>query len=83
MARARLIGLGATAENWFRHMEFELRYHPRSWGDPIRNLRGLQQVQYRGIISPLIAYYSVHERAPIVVLGDVVAKPDHPLAQSL
>jgi hypothetical protein len=81
LARADTIGLRVDVERWLKHLDIELRYHPRTWGDPIRNLRKLQQVQFRGRVAPFFAYYSVHERVPMVILGDVIVDADHPLAR--
>lgn len=82
MARAASLGIRDDVDRWFQHMDVEARYHPRSWGDPIRNFRSLQQVLFRGRIGPLLAYYSVHDRLPMVILIDVAVEPDHPLART-
>ena len=82
LARAGQIGLRAEVDRWFKLMDVELRYHPRTWGDPIRNFAALQQVLFRGWAGPLMAHYTLHDRLPMVVLVDVAVRPDHPLARN-
>jgi len=81
LARATALGIRTDVERLLKHIDVELKYHPRTWGDPIRNLRTLQQVQFRGRLEPLTVYYSVHERVPMVILGDIIVAQDHPLGR--
>src|SRR5205085_11316866 len=48
---------------------------PRKWGDPLRHFPHTQFTMYRGYDKPLIVYYAVHDRIPIVSLLHLNAHP--------
>jgi hypothetical protein len=57
-----------------------LRMRPTSWGDPLFRLRNMNATVYRGVLQPLMALYSVHDRIPIVTLWHMYAVPGHALS---
>jgi hypothetical protein len=57
-----------------------LRMRPTKWGDPLYHLRHLKATAYRGVLQPLVEYYSLHDRIPIVTLWHVRPMVGQPLA---
>ena len=82
LSRAKPLGLFAELEQVLFQVDEHLHQRPREWGDPIRNFPAAQSVQYRGQVDPIIAYYSVHDRLPMVFLNWVTVPKGHPLARS-
>ena len=80
LRRSKTHGLHAEVERLLYRVESELRFRPREWGDPLRNFRDAQTVQFRGKAAYVLAYYSVHERLPLVILTSVSAPQGHPLS---
>lgn len=80
MNRAAAVGSQSEVAVLLRIIDDDLHQRPRVWGDPLRNFRQLQMVQYRGLLHPLLAFYTVHDRLPLVVLSHVKAVKGHPLA---
>jgi hypothetical protein len=80
LTRARTLGMWASVSQQMLWAEEAMRMRPRQWGDPIRNLRALHQVQYRSVMDDLIFYYAVHERLPEVLVNWVTAPNGHPLS---
>lgn len=72
-------GIGPQMEHSIAFIVNRMINDPRRWGDPIRNLRHAQMVEYHGRHNDLLAIYSVHDRVPIVFLFQLVPLPDHPL----
>ena len=52
-----------------RRIVERLEVDPTDWGDPIRTLRGLKMVCYRGYQDGLLAYYAVHAEERVVWVG--------------
>jgi len=66
----RSVVLGVRLEFVQSMLEIEkaLRTIPRTWGDPIANLTGLQMTRYHRLYGNLILHYSVHVEQPVVWL---------------
>jgi hypothetical protein len=81
LTRSPSLGLRAEVDRLLSQIVKQLRQQPRTWGDPLRDFRSLQAVQYRGRVGFLLAYYSVQDRLPWVFLSSVTAPKGHPLAR--
>ena len=80
LTRVRVLGLWASVSQQMLLADDAMRTRPREWGDPIRNLRAIHQVQYRSVMDGLIFYYAVHERLPEVLVNWVTAPNGHRLS---
>jgi hypothetical protein len=81
LARSAALGFRTEVEQLLSRVDEELRFRPRTWGDPIRNHPTVQTVQFRGKAEFLLAYYFVHDRLPWVFLSTVTVPKGHPLSQ--
>jgi len=66
-----------------RTMEERLRADPETWGDPVKEYRGLRLTQYHSYGSLLIVKYAVHIDGTPVFVMDVRLTPGTPLANAL
>lgn len=58
-----------------REMDDELRRDPRGWGDPLRDLRGMNATFFRHYGPVLVATYAVHNVRPVVFVQQVWLTP--------
>ena len=58
-----------------REMRSQLVHHPRSWGDPVRDLRGMDAVFYRHYGPILLVTYAVHNVRPAAFVQGVWLTP--------
>jgi hypothetical protein len=73
------IGQRAELAAAVREMEERLRTDPESWGDPVKDYKGLRLTEYRRYGRMLIVTYAVHiDGSPVFVLN-VLPTPDTPL----
>jgi hypothetical protein len=79
LARARELGVGPQVERAVAEIFLQLRQRPRDWGDPVRDFRNLNFVEYHGRHAKLPCVYSVHVRIPTVVITRLVPQDGHPL----
>ena len=79
LARAATRGIRPEVERSVAFILDHLVMEPRTWGDPVWNLRNAEQVTYHGRHDRLLAVYTVHERVPIVFLWQIVPQEGHPL----
>jgi hypothetical protein len=54
-----------------RKIHERLRHDPLSFGEPLYHLPSLQLVVYKGIVSPLVVDYGVHEEKALVIIRGV------------
>jgi hypothetical protein len=78
LARARTLGIGPQVERSVAEIFLQLRQRPREWGDPVRNFRIANFVEYHGRHNKLLCVYSVHVRIPTVVITRLVPQEGHP-----
>jgi len=76
---ARRVGLGQRLADAIREMRDRLPHDPRSWGDPIRDLRGMNAVLYRHYGPVLTVTYAVHNVRNVVFAHQVWLTPGSPL----
>ena len=62
-----------------REMDDELRRDPRGWGDPVRDLRGMNATFSRHSGRVLVVTYAVHAVRPVVFVQQVWLTPGSPL----
>lgn len=62
-----------------REMDDELRRDPRGWGDPLRDLRGMNATFFRHYGPVLVVTYAVHNVRPVVIVQQVWLTPGSPL----
>ena len=62
-----------------RDMDDELRRDPRGWGDPLRDLRGMNATFFRHYDPVLVVTYAVHNVRPVVFVQQVWLTPGSPL----
>ena len=80
---ATRIGLRDAFEAAVRDMYDRLRADPESWGDPVRDYRGLHLAQYYHYGPLLFVDYAVHiDGTPVFVL-DIEPTPDTPLYRAV
>jgi hypothetical protein len=77
--RAVARGVGPGIQQAVATIFSRLINEPRKWGDPIRNLRNAQQVEYHGRHERFLAVYTVHDRVPIVFVWRLVPQEGNPL----
>jgi hypothetical protein len=67
-------GLRTLLVEVLRQMSENLKHHPREWGDPYRNYRGLDAVAYEKTILParIRVKYAVHNSKPLVWVSALV-----------
>lgn len=69
---------GAFADA-IREMDERLHHEPRNWGDPLRDLRGMNATLYRRYGPVLIVSYAVHTVRNVVFVQQVWLTPGSPL----
>lgn len=79
LARARATGIGPEVERAVAEIFHMLRERPRDWGDPVRNFRHAQFIEYHGRHQKFLCIYSVHVRIPTVVVTHIIPQDGHPL----
>ena len=62
-----------------REMEDRLHTDPRDWGDPVRELRGMDATFFRRVGPVLIVTYAVHNARPVVFVQQVRLTPGSPM----
>ena len=77
--RAAGRGIGPEVQLAVATIFNQLINDPRKWGDPIRNYRHAQLIEYHGRHGGFLAAYAVHERVPIVFLNQLIPQEGHPL----
>jgi len=77
--KAGALGVARDTEVAIAEILHRLVIRPRSWGDPLMNLRHLNAVQYRGLHKDFRCIYSVHERIPIVFMTELTPLEGNPL----
>jgi hypothetical protein len=63
-------------------LDGNLLYHPTTWGDPLHDLRNARLHMFRGMTAYLIVLYGVHFDRRLVLVKDIVLRPDRPLGQA-
>lgn len=79
IARAATRSIRPEVERSIAFILDRLVMAPRTWGDPVWNLRNAEQVAYHGRRDRLLAVYTVHVRVPIVFLWQIGPQDGHPL----
>jgi hypothetical protein len=59
-----------------------LLFHPKTWGDPLRDLDHARLTWYRGLSRFVKAEYAVHWDRRIVFVKSMMLRPDGPLGRS-
>lgn len=77
--RAHALGIGPQVEHSIAFIVDRIINDPRGWGDPVRNFRHAQLVEYHGRHADFLAVYAVHERIPIVFLMQLSPLPGNRL----
>ncbi len=75
------VRLGRQAEfaAALRELEDRLTHDPRNWGDPVRDLHGMDATYFRQIGRVLIVTYAVHNVQPVVFVQQVRLTPGSPM----
>lgn len=73
------LGLSQRLSDAIREMRDMLRTDPRGWGDPVRDLRGMDATFYRHYGPVLVVTYAVHNVRPVVFVQQVWLTPGSPL----
>ena len=60
-------------------MRQRLTANPRDWGDPVRDLRGMDATYFRHTDRVLIVTYAVHNVQPVVFVQQVRLTPGSPM----
>ena len=60
-------------------MRRRLTTDPRDWGDPVRELRGMDATFFRRVGPVLIVTYAVHNARPVVFVQQVRLTPGSPM----
>ena len=76
---ARRYGLGQRLADAIREMRHRLSHDPRGWGDPLRDLRGMNATLYRRYGPVLLVTYGVHNASRVVFVQQVWLTPRSPL----
>lgn len=63
-------------------MDGRLRHGPRGWGDPLRDLPGMDVTVFRRYGPVLMVFYAVHRARPVVLVQRVYLTPGSPLADA-
>jgi hypothetical protein len=79
LIRAAERGIRPAIERSLNQILEHLTMNPRGWGDPVRNLRKAQQIEYHGRHDRFLAIYTVHDRVPMVFLWRLIPQDGHPL----
>jgi hypothetical protein len=77
--RASELGIRPQIELPIAEIIHFLTQSPRGWGDPLRNFRHAQTVEYRGRHKNFRCIYSVHDRVPIVFMAELTPMEGNPL----
>lgn len=80
-ALARSAGLFDQFLDDLKLLDRNLLYHPTTWGDPLHDLRNARLRMFRGLTDHLLVFYGVHFDQPLVIVKDIVLRPDRPMAQ--
>jgi hypothetical protein len=62
-----------------REVGERLARDPRDWGDPLRELRGMNATYYRHYGPVLVVTYAVHNVRPVVFVQQVWLTPGSPM----
>lgn len=73
------LGLRAIFAAALKEMEDRLHHDPREWGDPLRDLRGMDATYFRHYGPVLVVTYAVHNVRPVVFVQQVWLTPGSPL----
>ncbi len=76
---AELVGLHSEYLAALRELRDRLESELRSFGDPVRNLWGMDGVLYRSLGRFFVTTYVVHNKQPIVLVQTVAMSPYSPL----
>jgi hypothetical protein len=80
MKRATEIGIGAEVAATLRAIGRFLQTQADTWGDPQYHTKLPGGVVLRAMVDPFIVKYALFEAEKAVLLLEVRAMPDHPLA---